>query len=276
MSKIIGVTVGTPMSPRAIKDKLNLITSINGIQADENGNVEIEANSSGGAEIRYYTNLANAIADLNEGGNSRTTHYASAKVKVLIPDSGIPTIMLLNNVTESAQIDVSKDVCIILNGKILSLTTAVACLNFTAGTNCTINGEAAGSKVLKDNISSVTATTYIIRADGASLTLTGGEYSLTGDFGSQMGMVARVGTGKYFEMNGCTANCTNTNASTTKVTKCVQSQAAENLIKNCMLTVSAVLKPNCLHFATSGAKAIAENSTVKAKGSANTTSNTQK
>lgn len=46
--KIIGVTVGTPMSPSFLKDKLNPVTSINGVTADENGNVEITIPDSGG------------------------------------------------------------------------------------------------------------------------------------------------------------------------------------------------------------------------------------
>ena len=43
MSKIIGVTVGTAMAPRTIKEKLHPVTSVNGQSPDENGNVEIEA-----------------------------------------------------------------------------------------------------------------------------------------------------------------------------------------------------------------------------------------
>lgn len=46
--KIIGVTVGTPMSPSFLKDNLNPVTSINGVTADENGNVEITIPDSGG------------------------------------------------------------------------------------------------------------------------------------------------------------------------------------------------------------------------------------
>lgn len=40
--RIIGVTVGTPQSPQSLKEKLNLITSINGVKPDENGNVKID------------------------------------------------------------------------------------------------------------------------------------------------------------------------------------------------------------------------------------------
>lgn len=39
--KIIGVTVGTTLSPRSIKDKINAVTSINGVEPDENGNIEV-------------------------------------------------------------------------------------------------------------------------------------------------------------------------------------------------------------------------------------------
>lgn len=43
--KIIGVTVGTPMSISQIKEKINPVTSVNGVTADEVGNVEIKAMS---------------------------------------------------------------------------------------------------------------------------------------------------------------------------------------------------------------------------------------
>lgn len=41
--KIIGVTVGTPISPKKIEDKINPVKTVNGKAPDENGNVEIEA-----------------------------------------------------------------------------------------------------------------------------------------------------------------------------------------------------------------------------------------
>lgn len=46
--KIIGVTVGTPLSIQTIKEKINPVISINGVEADENGNVEITIPDSGG------------------------------------------------------------------------------------------------------------------------------------------------------------------------------------------------------------------------------------
>lgn len=41
MSKIIGVTVGTPMGPKSIQEKLKPVRSINGVTPDADGNVEI-------------------------------------------------------------------------------------------------------------------------------------------------------------------------------------------------------------------------------------------
>lgn len=41
MSRIIGVTVGTPISPKAIERKLKPVKTVNGIEPDQNGNVNI-------------------------------------------------------------------------------------------------------------------------------------------------------------------------------------------------------------------------------------------
>lgn len=40
--KIIGVTVGTTISPKSIREKLNPVMSINGVSPDENGNIEVQ------------------------------------------------------------------------------------------------------------------------------------------------------------------------------------------------------------------------------------------
>lgn len=43
MRKIIGVTVGTPVSAAMLKDKIKPVTSVNGIKADENGDVKVQS-----------------------------------------------------------------------------------------------------------------------------------------------------------------------------------------------------------------------------------------
>lgn len=40
MSKIVSVTVGTPLSPEKIKEKINPVLSVNGEKPDESGNVK--------------------------------------------------------------------------------------------------------------------------------------------------------------------------------------------------------------------------------------------
>ena len=39
--KIVGATVGTPTSAEAIREKLKPVTSVNGVNPDKNGNVDV-------------------------------------------------------------------------------------------------------------------------------------------------------------------------------------------------------------------------------------------
>lgn len=41
MRKIVGVTVGTPLSADTIKKKLNPVLSVNGVRPDESGNIDV-------------------------------------------------------------------------------------------------------------------------------------------------------------------------------------------------------------------------------------------
>lgn len=45
MSKIIGVTVGTPTSPKKIENEIKPVKTVNGQEPDENGNVEVVGNN---------------------------------------------------------------------------------------------------------------------------------------------------------------------------------------------------------------------------------------
>lgn len=49
---IIGITVGTPISPATIEKRLNHVKTVNGIEPDENGNVTV---SGGGGDIEFAT-----------------------------------------------------------------------------------------------------------------------------------------------------------------------------------------------------------------------------
>lgn len=48
MSKIIGVTVGTPTSPAKIENEIKPVKTINGIAPDDNGNVEVKGEGEKG------------------------------------------------------------------------------------------------------------------------------------------------------------------------------------------------------------------------------------
>ena len=49
-NKIIGVTVGTPISPEGMRIKMNAVKTVNGIEPDENGNVKVVV-PNGGASV---------------------------------------------------------------------------------------------------------------------------------------------------------------------------------------------------------------------------------
>lgn len=67
--KIIGVTVGTPISPDRMRGKINAVTSVNGIAPDENGNVKINVSGSSGGGIDFDVDetlsLENGILSVN-------------------------------------------------------------------------------------------------------------------------------------------------------------------------------------------------------------------
>lgn len=55
MSKIIGVTVGTPTSPKTMEQEINPVKTVNGVSPDENGNVEVKG--GGGTEILTFDSV---------------------------------------------------------------------------------------------------------------------------------------------------------------------------------------------------------------------------
>jgi hypothetical protein len=61
--KIIGVTVGTTVSARWIKEKINPVTSVNGVMADENGNVQTEL-----SEEEVQNIVDHALREAKESG----------------------------------------------------------------------------------------------------------------------------------------------------------------------------------------------------------------
>ena len=159
-----------------------VVKSVNGAKPDENGNVSVSA--SGGADlseiVRYYSSLSGAVNDINNGvTGGALSGKTGAKVSVTTGDTGAKTVMLLDNVSESAGISVSKDMDLVLNGKTLNLTTLASVLTFAAGTKCHIHGEVPGSAIVKE-VSAAAASTNVILTDGEELRITGGRYAITG------------------------------------------------------------------------------------------------
>lgn len=73
-SPIIGVTVGTPISPSKIEEKINPVKTVNGIEPDENGNVEAQGDDS---IPEYVKAEAEAVIDrVIEAQGNRTFTFA--------------------------------------------------------------------------------------------------------------------------------------------------------------------------------------------------------
>ena len=88
MSKIIGVTVHTPLNPQTIRKKLNPVLSVNGIAPDENGNVEVAEGSGGqysaGENISISDDgkISVLTADTAEAGNTKPITSAAVATQI--------------------------------------------------------------------------------------------------------------------------------------------------------------------------------------------------
>lgn len=69
MSKILGVTVGTPLSPHTIKEKLKPVTSVNGVKPGADGNVEITIPSGGDVDLSGYAKMDDIPTKVSELDN---------------------------------------------------------------------------------------------------------------------------------------------------------------------------------------------------------------
>ena len=63
--KIIGITVGTPISPKRIEEELKPVKTVNGVSPDANGNVNVSGSggSSGVYILAEGEDISNAPAD---------------------------------------------------------------------------------------------------------------------------------------------------------------------------------------------------------------------
>ena len=101
MSKIIGVTVGTPMSVSTIKEKLKPVTSVNGVAADEHGNVEVQV-STGLPEVTAADN--GKVLTVGENG---LPMWAEASGGVNVTTCTLPRGRMKGDVDGDGQISVA-------------------------------------------------------------------------------------------------------------------------------------------------------------------------
>lgn len=69
--KIVGITVGTPTSPKAMAEKLHPVTRVNGTQPDENGNLSLKV-----------SDLENDAEYLTDSDKGKIAEYVISKLPV--------------------------------------------------------------------------------------------------------------------------------------------------------------------------------------------------
>lgn len=81
--KIIGATVGTPLSPAKLENKLNPVKTVNGIKPDKNGNVRVEGVGGGGGGSSTGGNSDNFKLTNTTGWLAKTiAHGKTCEIKV--------------------------------------------------------------------------------------------------------------------------------------------------------------------------------------------------
>jgi hypothetical protein len=186
-------------------------------------------------DIRHCASLFDAVAYINGGTDPVFSGASDAKVAVFTAENGRRTAVLLDDISESTQITINKDIDLVLNGKTLTGTTATTLLIFGKGTKCIINGEVEGSKIKwADGVSS-SVTTPLIQADGKELVVNGGTYLAThSSTKSVMGIRQGEAEGTHLIVNGCTVDCQNIGAG--NATALYGQFGACMTVKNCSVT----------------------------------------
>lgn len=101
MSKIIGVTVGTPISPKKIEEKLNPVKTVNGNAPDENGNVEVVGNNGKDGKSAYEYAKEGGFTGTEAEFAQKIAKEIPSKVSQLENDSNFLTEVPSEYVTET-------------------------------------------------------------------------------------------------------------------------------------------------------------------------------
>ena len=219
--------------------------------SDTEAKVWLNPNGTVGGALKKEDGVASSVAGivglaLNEMLNSTAARYATianalagssatADGKVLAYTfGGKLNIMLLDDIASSSTISVNKDCTLHLNGKTLSFTASGAYLNITTASEVTINGNVAGSKIVKSGITS-SAAEKLVSATGTHLIITGGTYEMTGMTSKSAIPIRTESATTKIDMDGCTVLAYGLGS--TKV-KAVQTDLLT--ARNCMFDASSV------------------------------------
>ena len=112
MSKIIGVTVGTPTSPKKIEEELKPVKTVNGIAPDKNGNVNVSGSGGSGGGVFYVDVDVNVttedITEITTIGEANKTlaevsaaYNAGQNIVLRVNWLGVPVLMPMAFLEES-------------------------------------------------------------------------------------------------------------------------------------------------------------------------------
>ncbi len=182
----------------------------------------------------YYESLSSAIDDINDGAVTRACPIKDKKVKVVVNSEGEIIVTLLADLFEDTEIQVYKNIILVLNGKVLTFGGSGR-LRFCEDTACKIDGRIVGSQVIKTAVENNIAT--LIAILGKSLSIDGGNYSLTGSFEANTNCIATGNNVDFLEINDSVISSTNTASilGSCRV-RAIQNIAKEAHIRNCTLS----------------------------------------
>lgn len=189
-----------------------------------------------GSAASLYESLSAAVADINEGV-IRVQRPEGGKVAVTADRSGRAVLRLLEDVTESAQLQIQKDVVLMLDGHSLTFT-GDGCLDFAAGTDCEIDGRLEGSTIQK-TLTAEAAGRYLIRTAGDHMLARGGAYRIVGYYPQGFMAIRATDTCKLLEVQDCQVTATHEGDQTDTGVRAIQTQAEATVLKNAEVTAQS-------------------------------------
>lgn len=214
----------------------------------------------------YYTSLSSAIADINNGVTTNSVNdINSAKVRVFYSETGRLTAQLLDDITESTQIIINKNVDLLLNGKVLSFDSASAFLDYGSDTsNCVIDGTVYGSEISKNITNSTTSTEIrMIKINGQHIRIIGGAYTCNTNAASNLILIAAYND---CEISNCTLSAIASNCS--NYLRCIQILKCKTTVKDTSIHAESSTKTYAI--VAFGGTLLCENVHITARTSAST------